>query len=170
MQTSHVEIVEFMISRGCSIKLRNGGYSYVLHGLVHHGREDLIKILLKKGASLYEPCDLYFAKILLNFHPQYEDMILKSYPAAVSAIILSKLNILGLFLETGLNPNTRIFNSSSTLLHLACERNDINAARLLIKFGADTNSVNSQGKNPFYYLDIGLADQLKDIFDENIDF
>jgi len=53
-------------------------------------------------------------------------------------------------IESGGNPNTRD-KYNNTLLHSACDSNDIDAVRYLIENGASVHIANNHGNTPFHY-------------------
>lgn len=69
-----------------------------------------------------------------------------------TAIENDQIQIIELLLKHGLNPNTSILFASSTLLHYAIQKGQVAVSRLLIKYGADTEAVDKDGRTPFSYI------------------
>ena len=69
-----------------------------------------------------------------------------------------KNDILELLLKNGANPNLDQENRTSFPLHEAVMRKDINALELLLKFKADKNNKNKDGKTA---LDLAVETNFK---------
>ena len=54
-----------------------------------------------------------------------------------------------------------------TILHSVCKKNNLEIALELLKFGADRNTLNFEGKTPEYYMDENSKNKLLLLFDSN---
>ena len=148
-----LETVKFFIGRDLKFIMRDGKVSHVLHLLVWAARDndpiDKIKFLLDYGANAYEHMvDSTYIMMKAKF-PSYSDLLAQSDPAIVIAVFKNNYAIFKIFLGYGINPNTRIFNESRSLLHFVCELGKVQMAAYLISKGADIHSYDVNGKTPF---------------------
>lgn len=145
------EVAEYLISINSNIQMQNGTPSYVLHRSTLEERTKMVKYLLEIGADPYEKFDHETFRLVGNHHRDLVGIITLDDPAIVLAIIKNNKELVEVFLNAGVNPSTRIFRSTSTLLHFAIQRSFYGIAELLIERGADINALDSVGHKPLSY-------------------
>ena len=148
-----LESVKFLIDRGFMPVTKDGILSYVLHLAISPQSSETVKYLLGYGASPYEPMLTYILTFVRNSFPKYANKLAQTDPPIVIAIFKGDFETFKALLEAGMNPNTRIFGGSSSLLHLVCELGNVDMAVHLISMGADTHALDSDSRSPFYYND-----------------
>jgi ankyrin repeat protein len=112
-----------------------------LHYTVLNGNVALTELLLKKGAKV-DPIDKKGrTPFSLLFDPE------------TNASEENKLNMAGLLLVNGANPNLKIVNNtkSTTPLHQACSENCIRMVQMLINAHVDMSVLDSDGRAAIYY-------------------
>ena len=113
---------------------------------------EIVKLLLENGADPYEPMLPSVFHFLKKDHfPTYANRLTKFDPPIVVAILTGNFEVFKLLLDTGMNLNFRIFNSSTSLLHLVCELGNVQMAAYLISSGADIHMIDYRGHSPFQY-------------------
>jgi ankyrin repeat protein len=146
-----ISLAKILLHRGgFDFRLQNGKICFLLHTIVIFGDTEVLRFLLEKGADIYEAPDEFTQKMISN---RITGCRFKTCPAAVFAVLLGHTQILELFLEFGFDPNYRfsMFDGTTwSLLHAACGLNLVDVARILISFGADTNCIDSRGRNVFF--------------------
>ena len=154
--TGPLKSVEFLINRGFMPLTKDGIVSYALHLGIALSKFDIngiVGYLLQYGANIYEimtPSTFY---IICKWFPAYADRFARNDPPIVMAILKNNFEMFKAFLDAGMNPNTRIFRSSRSLLHLICELGNVEMAVHLISMGADAHALDSDNRSPFYYND-----------------
>jgi len=111
----------------------------MLNTPLHYARRnpEVVKLLLENGANPY----------LKNDAGQTPVVLALEYPESLKV-----------YLETGVNPN--LANSKNqTLLHSAIMKNNLEAAKLLKQYKADTNYIDEFGRSPIFYAQ--TSDALK---------
>ena len=166
IRSGNLDLIKYMINRGFTAENNDTGASLHLHlAIVFHGIPEIIQFLIDFGSDVYKetiPNDTYLEIIKCN--PDMATRLTRDDSPAVTALFYSRVAAMELLLKNGLNPNIRIFNKVTTLLHLACEFGNLQMARLLIKYGADTNALDNQNRTAFSYInDIGLLEKLNDM-------
>lgn len=147
-----LESTKLLISRGFKFITRDGIISHSLHFALCSKKTETVKFLLGHGANPYELLMIPQSIVLIKQKfLKFADRLQVTDPPIVIAIISRNFDAFEAFLNTGMNPNTRIFGFSSTLLHLACEVGDIQMAKHLISIGADTLVRDNNYKPPFEY-------------------
>ena len=153
--SSPLESIKFLIDRGFEFISKKGVISHFLHTTIcvcspsNDATVAKIKFLLEYGADPYEGMNSSTLSLIIAQFPFYASHFTLSDPAIVIAILKNNFDIFKVFLDYGINPNTRIFNESRSLLHLVCELGKIPMAAYLISKGADIHSLDSKGKKPF---------------------
>lgn len=145
------EIFINFLNRGFTSSLSGGLIHFFMHNILMEGdRPRSIEAALQKGANIYLELmtDNIYANIV-KANPAFETRITRYEIAAVTALLYSRTKSMEVILKSGFNPNVRIFSGSSTLLHLACELNNIEMAGLLLKYGADNNALDNNHMAPF---------------------
>lgn len=135
-----IKVIEYLIGRSFSNAMQNGTKAYLLHRVAYKKKTEMVKFLLKSGANPYEKFDDATFELVLKDFPNYSGLLTKSDPAILISIISNDVDIVESFLEAGVSANTRIFNSSTSLLHLALDLGYRRISRLLLKHGADLNA------------------------------
>ena len=150
-----LDTVKFLTDRGFEFISKKGVISYLLHTTIcvcspsNDATIAKIKFLLEYGANPYESMNSSTLSLIISQFPFYASHFTLSDPAIVIAILKNNFDIFKVFLDYGINPNTRIFNESRSLLHLVCELGKVPMAAYLISIGADIHSLDSKGKKPF---------------------
>lgn len=154
-QSGNIEIFKHFLNRGFVHKLIDGTISWFMHNiLIVIDLPDVIQTILQRGANFYkDTMSANIHKIILEAHPVLGSRLTHVDTPAVTALLFSRTRSMKVFLDHGFNPNYRIFSGTTTLLHLACELKNIEIARLLIKYGADTNALDNYSHSPFSYID-----------------
>lgn len=149
------EIFMNFLNRGFVNRLGNGTINWFMHEILVEGdRPKLMKAIAESGANIYEENMVYnIYSGMLRANSALERRLTPSDSPSVTALIHSRNKSMEVFLEQGFNPNHRIFSGTSTLLHLACELKNVEIAKLLIKYGADTNALDKNNRTPFSYID-----------------
>lgn len=129
-----IPLVEYLLSQGLTATKRNGTTDWMLPELaaIENGSEMLEFLFERCGVNIYEEVDV-------NQNPM------------MIAISKNRNKNVEIFLKYGYNPNRRILKGSSTLLHLAIKSGKNMIASLLIRYGADTNALDADGRTPFSY-------------------
>ena len=72
-------------------------------------------------------------------------------------------------LENGADPNIKDhrFGEDSTPIHGACKFDRLKAVEILIKYGADVNAKNTEGKTALDFVNESKKQQCKDIIQKN---
>lgn len=148
----HLKMAEYLMSRRFDFIKKDGTNFFILCHLARKNTSYSLKYVFDLGANVYETIDDQKAIDIIKTKNLYNSRLTIKDPAVVLSILASKPNNLELFLQYGLNPNIRIFNGTSTLLHVACELKEIAMARLLIKYGADTNALDVKGRSPLSFV------------------
>lgn len=116
----------------------------VLHSLCKIGNVDKIKLILTMNANL----NLYDLSGVLPIH------------------LTNNLQIIQLFIEKGMNINSKNLRNGNTLLHMAFERGDPLVIQYLLKNGADINLFNDDIQTPLHCINKEKAEFiLKSVFD-----
>lgn len=147
----NLETVKFLINRGFDFATKSGVISYALHLAVHQGQLEIVKFLLEYGANPYELMTPPMFDFILKASPHFAGRLAASDPVIVIAVLKGDIDAFKLFLDVGTNPNTRIINSSCSMLHLAFLLGNAEIASLLISRGADIHNLDHFQNPPFYY-------------------
>lgn len=143
--------VEFLMHRGSMPITRSGSIYYALHMAVMFNRNETIKYLVNNGA---DPNEQFIPAVLERCRkefPAFSHRLALSDPPIVLAIIKNNFEVFKTLLEAGTDVNRRIFDSTCTLLHLACEVGNEEMAAYLIESGADMHALDSNNRTPFFY-------------------
>ena len=146
-----VQVVEYLMSRNFSIERKDRTHCYALHRATHHGRIAMIKYLLSIGANPYEKSDHSTLATVRTGKPDFAQSFNINDPAIVISIIYGNHELTDTYLNAGVDPNTRIQNNSSSLLHLAVQAGNCEICKLLIRRGADIHALDSLGRTPLSY-------------------
>ena len=113
------------------------------------------------GVDPYEPMIDSTLAYIESVFPDYDYGLSKTDPAIVIAILNNDFEAFKALLYHGTNPNTRIFQDSSSLLHLACEIGNAEMAAYLISIGADDQCISIQAKrrSPTTITNSGKSDK-----------
>ena len=148
-----LDSVKLILARGSAPVTKDGAVSYFLHLAICHKRTENVLFLLEMGVDPYEPMIDSTLAYIESVFPDYDYGLSKSDPAIVIAILNNDFEAFKALLNHGMNSNTRIFQDSSSLLHLACEIGNAQTAAYLISIGADDQCIDSEGQTPLTYND-----------------
>lgn len=140
----HFNVVEYLYNHGLNFTKQNGSTTFVLWFLAKTSSTRLLEYVLDLGGNVYEKIEDHLS--IVSKFPQFVSRLSGDDYAAVISVLASRPQNLELFLKHGFNPNVRIFHGNSTLLHVACELNDVKIAKILIKYGADVNALDSYNR------------------------
>ena len=121
---------EYLIKLGLNFVKFDGSNDFLLFHLAKTKHPNVLKLVLDNGANVFEAIGDFPENI--DYHPQFNSRLSRGDYAVVISVITSRPENLELFLIYGFTPNARIFNGTSTLLHVACELNDVRSAKILI--------------------------------------
>lgn len=144
-----LQIVKYCVSQSLSIELRSGQHSYLIHHVVSgaNSSPEMLEFLLSSGADVNEQMDDGFLSLLQRDSKNLcAKRFTKTDPATANAILAGREEMLEILLKHGADPNARIFNNTTTLLHLTVELKLNILFKLLVDFGADTNAIDSRGR------------------------
>lgn len=135
----NIEMVKYFVNQGVTAIKSDGSTNFMLSKICSRENSELLDYLLGScGANVYEQ-DFGRTKNSIIFPP-------------TAAIIYGQIKNLEVLLKYGLDPNRRIKNENSTLLHQAIKSEKFDIAHLLIKYGADTNALDNLGRTAFSYV------------------
>ncbi|MES0491585.1 MAG: ankyrin repeat domain-containing protein [Leptospirales bacterium] len=126
----HNEMTRLLVEKGANVNIVNKLGISPLFIASDRGRIEIVQYLLKHGGRA-EP--------------------LKSGYNVLMATSKNAPQILEIFLELGMNPNTENTREVTPLMEAACA-NNVETMKLLIQFGADLNHKNKKGKGVLEYL------------------
>jgi len=130
----HLELARMLYRSGSSVDPRGSGQWSPLHSAAYTGDGEIIQALLDCTADIN-------ALTRDNRTPLY--LVLEDWTPG-------SFNAARLLLENGADPNVRPGGpGGSTLLHLASYEGTVEAARLLLKYGADVEAVDEDGLTAF---------------------
>ena len=145
-----IHVVKYLLKQGITPMTKNGHVSWCLSKLMTTENTELLEFLIEKcGANVYE-----------------EEIFEKSsnLTTLMIAIYFNQIKNIEIFLRNGYNPNRSIESGTSTLLHYACIKGKFEIAKILIKYGADTNALDRFGWTPFKYVkDPNVLEDLKNM-------
>ncbi|XDD56100.1 ankyrin repeat domain-containing protein [Leptospira sp. WS4.C2] len=133
--SNNIEVVSILLDKKIDVKIKDKGSRSALDYSVHYDCLDIFKLILEKNPTIIEDRN-FLEGILLN------------------AVELNKAD----FVETVLNKknlaNIKLNTTGKFLLHTALDHSNQNkdAIKMIIKKGADVNSVESDGKTPIFRL------------------
>lgn len=128
------KIAEILLKHGLTIdEVDQDGYSPLVLSLCTQN-EDLIQILIKRGANVNKKCT-----------------VRGTLPLFV-AIRVNNLELVELLLSSGAKLDATD-NEKWTALHVACFHHREQMIGFLIRKGADVCAKDEKGRNPFYFLD-----------------
>lgn len=156
--------MRLLLNSGFRFMTKTGLVSYFLHLSIVYAklqdRLEKLRFLLDNGAYAYEKMLPDVLIYLIKTYPAYANRFAESDPAIVIAIIKGYFEEFKLFLDAGMNPNSRIFGGTCSLLHLVCEVGNVQMAIHLVSLGADTRANDSTGKTPFDYSSPEFTNQV----------
>ena len=155
-----LETLKFLINSGFKFITYTGTVSYALHLATRRSKTETVKFLLEYGADPYEPMIPVTVGSVKRLFPRYASRIVQSDPAIILAILQGDFDCFKVFLDAGMNPNSRIFGSTCSILHLVCEEGNVQMAAYLITMGADTRTRDSSRKSPFDYTTKDFTNQV----------
>lgn len=144
------DVAEYLYNHGLNFTKRNGSTTFILWLLAKFSSTRLLEFVLNLGGNVYEKIGEHLS--IVSKYPQFESRLSGDDYAVVISVLASRPQNLELFLKNGFNPNVRIFCGASTLLHVACELNDVIIAKILIKYGADFNTPDALNRTPISYI------------------
>lgn len=151
------------------VNFQDGGVESILQTAIGHGNSEIVEHLLTQPISLREDENYLSTAVktgnmsILSQLLQYPDLrnilpLEKQVSALVEAIKSGQYDILNTLLETGVNPNEKIFYTMRTQegmveqytypLHEAARRWSSGIVTLLLNYGADSTLPNSSGELP----------------------
>lgn len=143
----HVEIVEYLISKGADLNALSNSGSTPLHGAAFHGHPDAVRALIEKGAEI---------DIKNN----------GGYTPFLGACAGGRFDAASLLIEHGADINALTADSNSALQN-ALWNNNQDLVKILVEKGADVDRLNQQGVSPLYfavaYRDEEISDLLLDM-------
>ena len=143
--------VKFLLERGFLPIDNNGLISYLLHLAITMKKTDTVKYLLENGANPNEyMSNLVFERMKTTF-PSFANEIKHTDPPIVIAILFNDFEAFEALLKAGTDPNSKIFNYTSSLLHLVCKLENVRMAKRLIELGADHVAPDANNLPPFRY-------------------
>lgn len=147
-----IHVVQYLINLGISAVQHDGKTNWMLSNLASKDSSEMLEFLFANcGVNVYE-------EVMLNDSPDQTPLMI--------AITSSQIKNIEVFLKYGYNPNKRINdkNGSSTLLHYAVKSKNLDIAKLLIRYGADTNALDQEGKTAFSHVQTSeMTDTLKNM-------
>lgn len=120
----HLSVVQDLWVKGISIEDIDEKQRTPLYMACKHGHTEVAKFLIS------------------NF-------VMFTYDCMIAAVINNHSNVISLLLESGMNPNETGKNNTTPLV-IACESGSFEAAKVLVKAGADVNSMSKLGTPLFY--------------------
>lgn len=156
------KVVQVLLAHGADPMLHANTGQTPLHTACVSRREAIVKLLLVKipyahallqtgRTPLHDACEsghAAIAKLLLEHgadpNAALEDGTTPLEMASRGHSLLAKL-----LLERGASPQ-QITSFGGTLLHAACEHNNLDAASLLIEYSANPNAIDSTGSTPLH--------------------
>ena len=131
-------MVQYFINLGITAVQSDGKTNWMLSRLALTESSEMLEFLFANcGVNVYE-------EVMLKDRPDQTPLML--------AISFKRIKNIEVFLKHGYNPNRRIFNETSTLLHHAVKSRSFDIANLLIRYGADTNAIDSEGRTAFSHV------------------
>lgn len=126
-KTNQLEIAKYLIQKGADVNIENG---CILRCAILFNHPAMVKLLLSKGADLKlnDPNDSIL-QLAINRRDQDED----------EDEIENRFEIILLLLKSGVDIN-KVFNGTggtTTVLHIAIERNDLLMVKFLLNYGPD---------------------------------
>lgn len=131
-----------------------------LHWAAGLGRMECLNLLWEAGADLEAAGPREFRALNLAVQNIQREAVrflidagakLDFEPSPISgAIVAGDLTILKALLDAGADPNFRLEKNHQPPLTIAAEENDLDAAKLLIQYGADVNPKTPMNLTPFF--------------------
>lgn len=130
-KNGHLKILKILLENGASFEWK---YSYsALSKASYYGHIEIVKFLLEKGEEINK----------IDLNKKEYDFIIPLLNYSISCF--SKLELIQLFLEYGIDVNSQVSNSLYTSLMTACNSNQYDIINLLLEYNADYNIKDSHG-------------------------
>lgn len=139
----HVEIVEYLISKGADLNARSNSGSTPLHGAAFHGHPEAVRTLIEKGAEI---------DIKNN----------GGYTPFLGACAGGRFDAASLLIEHGADINALTADSNSALQN-ALWNNNQDLVKILVEKGADVDRLNQQGISPLYFAVAYRDEEISDL-------
>ncbi|XP_008205448.1 putative ankyrin repeat protein RF_0381 isoform X2 [Nasonia vitripennis] len=174
---NHTNIAKWLLSQNCPVNPENQKFSQktVLHLAVSLGKAELVKIILKKGASVTVSNDRLETPLHISCKRRKPEVLLKNDVLTIIKLLLkhgAPINAKGglceetpllfaiknkhhcgkivkLLLSNGANVNDYDMYRK-TALHIAVENSDRKMIKLLLEHNADVNVKNCNGRTPLH--------------------
>lgn len=146
----HLEIVSALLGRGARVDVANQTGQTALHYAASKGHIDVARLLLEHHADINSQ-DRYGSAPLHRAASLGRDAIVRLFLNGYR----NKLDI------------DRIDNVGNTPLHLACEEDRIDVARMLVKAGCRTDIMNKDEKTAFQLASPSTARMLQSVQDSS---
>ena len=128
-----LQVVNFLLDHGADINLVSGGDT-PLNAATTHGNKAMVELLLSRGADVN-------ARVTtggIALHTAVDN----GFQAVAETLLRQHANV---------NAHFPTANREETPLHLAVKKSYPNLASLLLKYGADINATNSDGRTPLFH-------------------
>lgn len=142
--SGRTEVVTLLISKGANINAKNQEGHSSLQLASSKGWKEIVEILVGKGADV----NVKDKRGATALH--------RAASLGRSAIVSALLSCPGIDVSAA-------DADGNTPLHLACEENHRNEARLLVQHGANLTLKNREENTPLDVCDVGLAKQLREV-------
>jgi ankyrin repeat protein len=136
--SGHTDIMRWLLKHGADVNARTNLLSTPLHLVIHNSMQlEPTQVLLEYNADV----NLQNSR---NGTPLFEVLFYSSKDLVVAVDIARRL------LQHGADPNIRVSdNTRFSPLHLASQKGLLEAARLLLSYGAKVDEEDEEGKTPF---------------------
>jgi len=179
---NHIDIAEYLLSKGADINATSGSGSTPLHGAAFHGHPDMVRFLLDRGASIdivnaggYTPLlsagasdQGEIVRLLVENNAAINTFSRDGRTPLYQAVWNADAELCSLLLEKGADPNIQT-DMRVSLPYFATAYRDKQFGPLLLEKASDFNETDSLGLGLLHYAAArGFTDQVKLLLDKGV--
>ena len=175
----NIDLIKYLIANGADINASN---SSALTEACIDGNLDLVKLLLDSGSKINSEalfyacskCNVDLVKLLIdngaNVNVKDKSGVTPLFVVISSYVNANKVELIKLLLENGADVNATD-DKGRTLLHLACDKDNLDLVKLFIKYGVDVNAKDESGVTPLFSQcqDVGDLEMIKLLVENGAD-